>query len=63
MFKKFEGFTKPFPNEEPTQPPYGIWAFCRYYTRGFERPLIIMSLMAMIIAIAEVSFWRHGQFG
>ncbi|WP_341663339.1 ABC transporter ATP-binding protein [Vibrio sp.] len=57
MFKKFEGFTKPFPNEEPTQPPYGIWAFCRYYTRGFERPLIIMSLMAMIIAIAEVSLF------
>ncbi|GLT19676.1 ABC transporter ATP-binding protein [Vibrio zhanjiangensis] len=57
MFKKFEGFTKPFPNEEPTQPPYGVWAFCRYYTRGFERPLIIMSLMAMIIAIAEVSLF------
>ena len=57
MFKKFEGFTKPFPNEEPTQPPYGIRAFCRYYTRGFERPLIIMSLMAMIIAIAEVSLF------
>ncbi|MYM60037.1 ATP-binding cassette domain-containing protein [Vibrio sp. OCN044] len=57
MFKKFEGFTKPFPNEEPTQPPYGIWAFCRYYTRGFEFPLIIMALMAMIIAIAEVSLF------
>ncbi|MCG7491048.1 ABC transporter ATP-binding protein/permease [Vibrio sp. Of14-4] len=57
MFKKFEGFTKPFPNEEPTQPPYGIWAFCRYYTRGFEFPLIIMAIMAMIIAIAEVSLF------
>ena len=57
MFKIFEGFTKPFPNEEPAQPPHGVLAFCRYYTRGFERPLILMSLMATIIAIAEVSLF------
>lgn len=57
MFKKFEGFTKPFPAEEPTQPPSGIFAFCRYYTRGYEIPLIIMSIMATIVAIVEVSLF------
>ncbi|WP_159737487.1 ABC transporter ATP-binding protein [Vibrio atypicus] len=57
MFKKFEGFTKPFPDEEPSQPPSGIFAFCRYYTRGYEVPLIIMSIMATIVAIVEVSLF------
>ena len=57
MFKKFEGFTKPFPDEEPSQPPSGIFAFCRYYTRGFEVPLILMSLMATVVAIVEVSLF------
>ncbi|MGC9403554.1 ABC transporter ATP-binding protein [Vibrio genomosp. F10] len=62
MFKKFESFTKPFPNEEPKQPPKGIFAFCRYYTRGFEVPLIIMSIMSTIVAIVEVSlFGAMGQ--
>ena len=57
MFKKFESFTKPFPDEEPGQPPSGIFAFCRYYTRGYEIPLIIMSIMATIVAIVEVSLF------
>lgn len=57
MFKKFEGFTQPFPEQEPAQPPTGIFAFCRYYTRGFEVPLIIMSIMATIVAIVEVSLF------
>tara|TARA_Y100001956_G_scaffold81078_1_gene97705 strand:+ start:5178 stop:7034 length:1857 start_codon:yes stop_codon:yes gene_type:complete len=57
MFKKFEGFTTPFPDEEPSQPPQGIFAFCRYYTRGYEVPLIIMSIMATIVAIVEVSLF------
>lgn len=57
MFKKFESFTKPFPDQEPEQPPQGIFAFCRYYTRGFEVPLIIMSIMATIVAIVEVSLF------
>ncbi|KOO03145.1 ABC transporter ATP-binding protein [Vibrio nereis] len=57
MFKKFEGFTNPFPDQEPTQPPSGIFAFCRYYTRGYEVPLIIMSIMSTIVAIVEVSLF------
>jgi len=57
MFKKFEGFTKPFPEQEPSQPPSGVFAFCRHYTRGFEVPLIIMSIMSTIVAIVEVSLF------
>jgi len=57
MFKKFEGFTQPFPEQEPDQPPTGIFAFCRHYTRGFEVPLLIMSIMATIVAIVEVSLF------
>ncbi|ENL1285315.1 ABC transporter ATP-binding protein [Vibrio parahaemolyticus] len=54
MFKRFEGFTEPFPKSTPDQPPSGIFAFLRHYTRGYEKPLIIMSLMSTIVAIVEV---------
>ena len=57
MFKKFERFTQPFPEKEPSQPPSGIFAFCRHYTRGFEKPLIIMSILATFVAIVEVSLF------
>ncbi|MGR5409237.1 ABC transporter ATP-binding protein [Vibrio sp. PNB22_8_1] len=62
MFKRFEGFTEPFPRSNPDQPPSGIFAFLRHYTRGYEKPLIIMSLMSTIVAIVEVSlFGAMGQ--
>ncbi|RTZ17978.1 ABC transporter ATP-binding protein [Vibrio aquaticus] len=57
MFKKFEGFTQPFPDRDPDQPPSSIFAFCRHYTKGFEVPLIIMSIMSTIVAIVEVSLF------
>ncbi|WP_394244888.1 ABC transporter ATP-binding protein [Vibrio astriarenae] len=57
MFKRFEGFTKPFPDESPQPPPSGIFAFCRHYTRGFEIPLLVMSLMSLIVAVVEVSLF------
>ncbi|AUI87507.1 multidrug ABC transporter ATP-binding protein [Vibrio azureus] len=62
MFKRFEGFTKPFPDHATEQPPSGIFAFLRHYTRGFEKPLIFMSVMSTIVAIVEVSlFGAMGQ--
>ncbi len=62
MFKRFEGFTEPFPKSTPDQPPSGIVAFLRHYTRGYEKPLIIMSLMSTIVAIVEVMlFGAMGQ--
>lgn len=57
MFTFFESLTKAFPKEEPSQPPQGIFAFCRYYTRGFEKPLLVMALLSTVVAIIEVSLF------
>ncbi|MDA9556556.1 ABC transporter ATP-binding protein/permease [Vibrio sp.] len=57
MFKLFESWTSAFPKSEPTQPPKGLYAFCRFYTKGFEKPLIAMSILSMLTAIAEVSLF------
>ena len=54
MFDFFESLTKPFPEGEPERPPSDLFAFCRYYTRGFEMPLIVMSVLTAVIAILEV---------
>lgn len=57
MYKRFEKLSSAFPPHEPEQPPNGLFAFCRYYTRGFERPLIAMSILSALIAIVEVSLF------
>lgn len=57
MFKFFERLTTAFPEQEPNQPPKGLYAFCRHYTKGFEVPLIGMSLLSAVIAMIEVSLF------
>ncbi len=57
MFKLFESFTKPFPEIEPSRPPKSIYAFCKFYTRGFGVPLVIMSILTAITAALEVSLF------
>ncbi|MCL1141576.1 ABC transporter ATP-binding protein [Shewanella gaetbuli] len=57
MFKFFESLVKPLPPEEPTQPPKGLYAFCRHYTKGFGAPLIMMSVLTALLAILEVSLF------
>ena len=57
MFGFFERLTKPFPVEEPSQPPGTLFAFCRHYTRGMEIYLLLMSVLTALIAIAEVSLF------
>ncbi|MDO6641253.1 ABC transporter ATP-binding protein [Shewanella sp. 5_MG-2023] len=57
MFKFFESLTNPLPSEEPSQAPKGVYAFCRHYTRGFEKHLIIMSILTATLAILEVSLF------
>lgn len=54
MFKLFESWVQPLPDSDPSQPPTGLLAFCRHYTRGFEVPLIIMSVLTATLAILEV---------
>ncbi|MGK0441234.1 MAG: ATP-binding cassette subfamily B multidrug efflux pump [Pseudohongiellaceae bacterium] len=57
MFRFFENLTKPFPQEEPQQPPKGLFAFCRHYTRGMELPLVLMALLTAALAVLEVSLF------
>ncbi|KAF7786040.1 ATP-binding cassette, subfamily B, bacterial [Pseudoalteromonas rubra] len=54
MLKLFERFTVPFPSRPATQPPQGLLAFCRFYTKGMELPLLLMSLSAAVLATLEV---------
>ncbi|MDF0534214.1 ABC transporter ATP-binding protein [Shewanella sp. A32] len=57
MFSIFEGWTDPLPDVDPAQPPKGLFAFCRHYTRGFEVPLVIMSVLTATLAVLEVSLF------
>lgn len=57
MLSFFEKIIKPFPSEEPTQPPKGIYAFCRHYSHGMEIPLLLMAVLTATLAILEVSLF------
>jgi len=57
LLQLFERFTQALPDREAEQPPEGLWAFCRHYTRGFELPLIGLSLSTATIAILEVTLF------
>ena len=53
MFSYFERLINPFPPEHPSQPPTGVYAFCRHYTRGIEPLLILMAVLTAVMAIGE----------
>ncbi|NVK00809.1 MAG: ABC transporter ATP-binding protein [Oceanospirillaceae bacterium] len=57
LFRLFEGITEALPCNAAQQPPHGLWAFCRHYTRGFELPLLGLSLSTALIAILEVTLF------
>ena len=57
MLSFFERIINPFPPAEPEQPPKGLWAFCRHYTRGMEGSLLLMSISTALLAILEVSLF------
>lgn len=57
MFKRFESWIDALPAKEAEQPPTGVYAFCRFYTKGFELPLILMSILTAILAVLEVSLF------
>ena len=57
MFKRFESWVSALPDQEAVQPPRGIYQFCRHYTRGFELPLALMSILTALLAILEVSLF------
>lgn len=57
MFSFFEKLIKPFPAEDPEQPPKGVFAFCRHYSRGIEVPLLLMTILTATLAVLEVSLF------
>lgn len=59
MFHWFENLTRAFPKQEPETPPDSLFAFCRYYTRGFEKPLLLLSVLSACVAVTEVTLVRY----
>lgn len=59
MFKIFEGMTNAFPLEDTVKTPSRFFSFCRYYTRGYEKPLIVMACLSSMIAIIEVMLFGY----
>ena len=57
MFRFFESLIEPFPAAEPTQPPSTIIGFCRHYTRGSEKHLLLMAVLTGLLAILEVTLF------
>ncbi|QND32974.1 ABC transporter ATP-binding protein [Sinorhizobium meliloti] len=58
MFGWFESRLDPYPTEEPTLPPKGLFAFCWHYTKPAAPWLLIMSICTMLIAIGEVALFQ-----
>jgi ATP-binding cassette subfamily B multidrug efflux pump len=44
-------------DQEPTQPPNTLVAFCIHYTNGYKLALFFMTLLTAILAILEVSLF------
>ncbi|WP_087023111.1 ABC transporter ATP-binding protein [Thaumasiovibrio subtropicus] len=54
LLKFFERLIPALTDDAAEQPPKGLWAFCRHYTRGYEIPLLAMTILTTLIAISEV---------
>ena len=59
MFRFFESLIKPFPPQEPRDPPKTLLAFCRHYSKGTELYLAAMALFTGMIAIFEVALFGY----
>ena len=57
IFSFFERLTNPFPEHKVEQPPQGLIAFLRFYSKGMVWPVIVVSALSAVIAIMEVSLF------
>ncbi|MFT7387606.1 MAG: ATP-binding cassette subfamily B multidrug efflux pump [Candidatus Endobugula sp.] len=57
MFAFFERLVPAFPEQEPTQPPKGLLAFCWHYTRDVAPYLAMMAILTGILALIEVALF------
>jgi ATP-binding cassette subfamily B multidrug efflux pump len=59
MYRWFETRLDPFPQDPPAQPPRSLYAFCRHYTRGAEKWLLLLALTTAGIALAELALYAY----
>ncbi len=59
MLRWFETRLDPFPDTPPTQPPGTLYAFCRHFTRGAERWLLLMAATSAAFALGEVALYAY----
>ncbi len=57
MFNFFERLIDPYPLEHPSQPPTGLYEFCRHYTKGIEPYLIMMAVLTALLAVGEAMLY------
>lgn len=57
MYKFFESLVPALNDQEPTQPPNTLVAFCMHYTKGYKTALFFMTLLTAALAILEVSLF------
>ncbi len=57
MFSFFERLINPFPPEHPSEPPKGLYPFCRHYIRGIEPYLVLMAFLTTCLAISEAMLY------
>ncbi|NVK74299.1 MAG: ABC transporter ATP-binding protein, partial [Oceanospirillaceae bacterium] len=57
MLRFFEKWVPAYPDINAEQAPKTLFAFCRYYSRGVELPLLLMSLLTAAIAVLEVTLF------
>ena len=53
MFSYFERQVDPFPPKTPAQPPKGLYDFCRHYTLGLEKHLVLLGILTACTAVGE----------
>ncbi|AEF55094.1 ABC transporter ATP-binding protein [Marinomonas posidonica] len=57
MLGLFEKWVAAYPQQDAGQAPNTLYAFCRYYSKGVELPLVLMSCLTAFIAILEVTLF------
>ena len=57
MYKFFENLVPALNDQEATQPPKTLVAFCMHYTKGYKTALFFMTLLTASLAILEVSLF------
>lgn len=58
MFSWFERRLNPYPDDQPTLPPNGLFAFCWHYTKPAWPWLLLLGSCSLAIAVAEVLLYQ-----